>query len=73
MYIFAKDRNLIDHLTTNISSGTVLVNDTNIHFANSCLPFGVSDRAALVLLMERLALKRSRKREVSLDVMTITT
>ncbi len=40
MYIFAKDRSLIDHLTTNISSGTVLVNDTNIHFANSCMPFG---------------------------------
>ncbi len=40
MYIFAKNRSLIDFLTTNISSGTVLVNDTNIHFANSCMPFG---------------------------------
>jgi aldehyde dehydrogenase (NAD+) len=40
LYIFAKDRGLIDYLVRGIPSGTVLINDVNIQYANPCIPFG---------------------------------
>lgn len=40
MYIFAKNRKLIDRLTNSVSSGSVVVNDTLFQFANVHTPFG---------------------------------
>jgi len=40
MYIFARNRKLIDHLINNISSGSAVVNETVFHFSNHYLPFG---------------------------------
>jgi aldehyde dehydrogenase (NAD+) len=40
LYIYGKDRSMIDYLTKNVSSGTVMVNDCNMHYANPCIPFG---------------------------------
>lgn len=40
MYIFAKNRGLIDYLVERIPSGTLLINDVNIQYANPCIPFG---------------------------------
>ena len=64
MYIFAKNRSLIDFLTTNISSGTVLVNDTIFTLLTRVCPLVVSDRAAWVSLMVRLVSSLSQKRGV---------
>eukprot|EP01031_Cornospumella_fuschlensis_P024945 gene24945-30139_t len=40
LYIFARNQNLINKITTEISSGSVLVNDTLFTFANLHAPFG---------------------------------
>lgn len=40
MYIFAKNRKLIDKLTNSIDSGSVVVNDCLFQFANVYAPFG---------------------------------
>ena len=40
LYIFSKNRNAIDRITTEIQSGGVLVNDTLYQFGNSFVPFG---------------------------------
>ena len=40
MYIFAKNRAFIDKLINSINAGSVVVNDTLLHFANPFLPFG---------------------------------
>ncbi len=40
MYIFGKNRSLIDHLIDRVPSGAVLVNDTLFHFGNFYVPFG---------------------------------
>ncbi len=40
MYIFAKNRRLIDKLTNSVSSGSVVVNDCLFQFANVYAPFG---------------------------------
>ena len=40
LYVFAKDRNVIDKLTDSIPSGGVVVNDTIFHVMNPYMPFG---------------------------------
>ena len=40
MYIFGKNRKVIDRIIAEVPSGGVLVNDTLFHFANSFIPFG---------------------------------
>lgn len=40
MYIFSKNRKFIDTLIETIPSGSLVVNDTLLHFANPNLPFG---------------------------------
>ncbi|MEQ1877937.1 MAG: aldehyde dehydrogenase family protein [Bdellovibrionia bacterium] len=40
LYVFSRDRQYIDRVVANTSSGGVCVNDSMIHFANPNLPFG---------------------------------
>jgi aldehyde dehydrogenase (NAD+) len=40
LYIFSKDRQMIDKVTTAVTSGGVLVNDTLFHVVNPYMPFG---------------------------------
>ena len=40
LYVFSKRRKFIDLVINNIQSGSLMVNDTLMHFANAYLPFG---------------------------------
>lgn len=40
IYIYGKNRRMIDQVTTSVTSGGVLVNDCLFHFGNSFTPFG---------------------------------
>ena len=40
LYIFSKDRTMIDTVTSSVSSGGVVVNDTIFHVMNPYIPFG---------------------------------
>lgn len=47
LYIFSKNRTLIDRIISEVPSGGVLVNDVMLHFANGFIPFGGIGRSGL--------------------------
>jgi aldehyde dehydrogenase (NAD+) len=40
LYIFSKDRQMIDKITSSVTSGGVIINDTVFHVINPYIPFG---------------------------------
>ncbi len=40
LYVFSKNQNMIDKITTTVTSGGVVVNDCLYHFGNHFVPFG---------------------------------
>jgi aldehyde dehydrogenase (NAD+) len=47
LYIFGKNRTVIDKIISEVPSGGVLVNDVMLHFANSFIPFGGIGRSGV--------------------------
>jgi aldehyde dehydrogenase (NAD+) len=47
LYIFSKDRQLIDKVTDSVPSGGVVVNDTIFHLLNPYIPFGGVGRSGM--------------------------
>lgn len=47
LYVFGKNRTIIDRIISEVPSGGVLVNDVMLHFANSFIPFGGIGRSGM--------------------------